>query len=105
MVACDAVVSGTCAYARVNTTDCRANPSRFGVSLRSEPRKPIRSVRIVSRVIRMTFGRMLVRGGVEVAAVRLDASQNTHSKRRIKGITRSSLSSPDQLGRGQEGRS
>ncbi len=43
----------------------------------------------------MTFGRMLVRGGVEVAAVRLDASHRTDSKRWIRGITKSSLSSPE----------
>ena len=56
MVACEGGVSGACAYARVNTADCFANASRFGVSPRGEPRNPIRSARVVSSVISRMFG-------------------------------------------------
>ena len=56
MVAWEAVVSGTWEYARAKITLCTAKRSRFGVSPRFEPRKPMRSARVVSRVIRMMFG-------------------------------------------------
>src|SRR5690242_19601473 len=56
MVVCEAVVSGTWEYARVKTMPCFANASRFGVSARSEPRKSMRSARVVSRVMRMMLG-------------------------------------------------
>src|ERR1022692_628960 len=36
--------------------DCLARASRFGVSPRVEPRKPMRSARVVSSVIRMMLG-------------------------------------------------
>ena len=53
MVACDGVVSGTCAQARRKTTPWRARISRFGVRPRFDPRNPMRSARVVSSVIRM----------------------------------------------------
>src|SRR5437879_8804114 len=56
MVACDGVVRGTCAYARVKTTLFSASLSRLGVSPRLDPKNPIRSARVVSSVIRMMLG-------------------------------------------------
>src|SRR5580698_2923830 len=55
MVACDGVVNGTWEYACEKTTLCFAKVSRLGVSPRFEPRKPMRSARVVSSVIRMTL--------------------------------------------------
>src|SRR6476620_2926578 len=57
MQACDGGVRGTCAYARENTTPSRAKSSRCGVSPRFDPKKPIRSARVVSSVTTMMFGR------------------------------------------------
>src|SRR5260370_40573138 len=57
MVACEGVVSGTWAYAREKTTAWRARASRFGVSPNLDPRKPMRSARVVSRVISTMLGR------------------------------------------------
>src|SRR5439155_1206922 len=45
-----------CAYARVKTIDWGASPSSEGVSLRVDPRKPMRSARVVSSVIRRMLG-------------------------------------------------
>src|SRR5581483_732595 len=65
MVVCEAVVSGTCENACENVMPFFATPSRFGVRPFLEPRKPMRSARVVSSVIRMILGR------VEAAAARL----------------------------------
>jgi len=56
MLACDGPVNGTCEKARVNTAESWASASRFGVSPSFEPRNPMRSARVVSTVITMTFG-------------------------------------------------
>ena len=55
-VACDTVVIGACAYARVNTIAPRAKASSSGVRARVDPRKPMRSARVVSSVIRRILG-------------------------------------------------
>ena len=47
---------GACEYARVITTAWDAKASRLGVSPSFEPRNPIRSARVVSRVIRIMLG-------------------------------------------------
>ena len=66
MVACDDVVRGAWEYARVKINDCCASASKLGVSLRSEPRKPMRSARVVSSVIRIMFGFLAVAALSEV---------------------------------------
>src|SRR4051794_27109034 len=55
MVAWDGGVSGTWEYARVKTTPSCARRSRFGVSRRLEPRKSMRSARVVSSVMMITL--------------------------------------------------
>src|SRR5690348_10171214 len=72
IVACETVVIGACAYARVNTVAVLANASSAGVRPRVDPRKPIRSARVVSSVI----SRMLRLAG----GWRLDASGWTGAK-------------------------
>src|SRR6266446_3832145 len=47
---------GAWEYACSNTTPWRASASRFGVKPFFDPRKPMRSARTVSRVIRITLG-------------------------------------------------
>src|SRR5438105_11031012 len=66
MLACDAVVMGTCAKALAKTVAWRARRSRPGVRPRVEPRKPMRSARVVSRVTRTTFGRSAAEAGSAV---------------------------------------
>src|SRR5215469_7801069 len=68
---------------------CLATASRWGVSPRSEPRKPMRSARVVSRVIRMTLGlAALGLGAVPVwanrQAVRRKMAQRGSREARIK---------------------
>src|ERR1700690_677464 len=82
MLACDGGVSGTCAYAREKTADCLAKASRFGVNPRVDPRNPIRSARVVSRVIRMMLGdfeieaEALAAGAASALASRIKTKQS-----------------------------
>src|SRR5262245_54756874 len=71
MVAWEAVVSGTCEYARVKTTPCFASASRLGVRPRFEPRKPMRSARVVSSVIRIMLGDVMEAAEIEPAHNRI----------------------------------
>src|SRR6266851_3910870 len=48
---------GAWEYARSKTTPWRASASRFGVKRFFDPRKPMRSARTVSNVMRITLGR------------------------------------------------
>src|SRR5271168_1785947 len=56
MVACETGVMGAWEYAFSKTMPCLASASRWGVSAFVEPRKPMRSARNVSRVMRITLG-------------------------------------------------
>src|SRR3954468_4769010 len=71
-----------------------ARASRFGVRLSLEPRKPIRSARVVSRVMRMMLGDAATGGASEVgrAMRRKEASKMAPDARvltelRLLGIT------------------
>ncbi len=86
MLACDGGVSGTCAYARVNTTDCLAKASRFGVSPRCDPRNPIRSARVVSRVIRIMLGSCSATGRLGTSANKLPFKAAINNNEHIPAI-------------------
>src|SRR3954464_5711360 len=75
MLAWEAVVSGACEYARVKMTLCLLRASRLGVSPRVEPRKPMRSARVVSSVMRTMLG-----GGAASAGA--DASRSAPKRKR-----------------------
>src|SRR5207245_7610162 len=81
-VACDTVVTGACAYARENTVAVRASASSEGVRPRVDPRKPIRSARVVSRVISITLGFGCARGPARTADA--TSTANAAARERIK---------------------
>ena len=58
-------------YARVNTTPSFARASKCGVKPLSDPKNPIRSARVVSSVMIMTFGNLTDRLEVVDAGARL----------------------------------
>src|SRR5882757_9938012 len=88
MVACEGEVRGTCAKAREKTLAWPASLSRFGVRPRLDPRKPIRSARVVSSVIRMMLGweETTVFAGTGFAAQARPTSKN-HGKIRFINST------------------
>src|SRR6266404_8551160 len=72
---------GACEYASSKTTPWRASASRFGVKPFFDPRKPMRSARTVSKVIRITLG-------LSVAAAASAGNRRKKQRmqtRRIKG--------------------
>src|SRR6185503_2192813 len=70
MVACETVVIGAWAKALSKTVPWPASASSCGVRPRVEPRKPMRSARVVSRVTRTTFGRAAASAETVVSASR-----------------------------------
>src|SRR5205085_3428324 len=75
-------------YARVKIALCCAKASRLGVKPRFDPKKPMRSARVVSIVIRMIFEGFATFAGCRIAgfdwAVLRDCASKMMRKNRAK---------------------